>query len=374
MDFNLTANQQALKKELKAFIESEVDYDLLKEYEHNSEFPRELYQRIGKRGWTGAIIPTRYGGMGLGAVEMAIIFEEFGTIGISALALTQHAEKMLLSFGTEEQREMYLPLLAKGDCVSAIVISESKIGSSFKNMETTAQKKGSKYVLNGHKVHINLGKEANLLLVFALAEKGLTVFLVDGQTPGIRFIERNPIGFRLEPISDIYFENCEIDETCLLGEEGRGLKVFFSSFNLSRIGNASHLLGIARSAMNSSIKFALNRRVGDSLTTDFQGIRWIIAELSTKFEAASIVRFKAAFMEDAGMEHAKETAMAKLLAIEVAEAATNRAFSIVGGYGCYTEAPFERYLRDAKVGQLAGGSMEIMKNIISNKILEEYEL
>lgn len=370
MNFALTPEQAALRAAVADFLVG-IDREDLDRCERESSFPLSLYREVGARGWAGIVVPREYGGLGLGAVEMALVFEEFGTVGLSVLTLTLHGEKMLMSHGTPEQKIRYLPALARGEALSAIVISEPEVGSSFKRMATEAQKHGPEYSLNGHKTHINLGAEAQVLLVFCKTEAGLTALLVDGDSPGIRREKTDPIGFRLEPTYDLYFEDCRVPESQLLGEEGRGLEVFFSSFTLSRVGNASHLLGIARAAFDEGIRFAKSRLVGSRMVTEFQGIQWLLADLAAKVEAASLLRMKAAWMDDAGLDHAKETAMAKLLAIEVAESVTNKVFAVVGGHGCYRDAPFERYLRDAKVGQLAGGSAEIMRNTIAREILKD---
>ena len=158
----------------------------------------------------------------------------------------------------------------------------------------------------------------------------------------------------------------------LLGGEGQGIQTFFASFNLTRICNASHLIGVARSAIEDAVRYATQRSVGDSKVADFQGIQWMIAELAVKLQTAQLVRDKAAWMEDAGLKHETETAMAKLLAVELVDAAANKAFSIVGGYGSYRTTSFERYLRDAKIGHVTGGSPEIMRNNIARAVLREY--
>jgi alkylation response protein AidB-like acyl-CoA dehydrogenase len=371
MDFALNERQRKLKEDIAAFVAT-VDKEKIRLCEEASEFPHDLYREIGKRGWAGIMVPTEFGGLGLGAMEMAIATEEFGLIGFSALTLTLHGERTILKLGTPEQQAKYLPKLASGELLAAIVVSEPDVGSSLKHMKTRAVKNNGHYIINGHKHHITLGAEADVLVVFAMTEKGLSAILVDRDTPGIRSRKLEGVGWRLEPHYELFLEDCRVPESQLLGEEGQGLKVFFATFNITRICNASHLIGVARSALRSSIEYAIQRTVGNNKVADFQGIQWIIAELDTKLEAASLVRFKAAWMEDAGMKHEKETAMTKLLAMDLVDSAANKAFSIVGGYAGYRTTPFERYLRDAKIGQVGGGSAEIMKNNIAREVLREY--
>jgi len=371
MDFAFTERQQKLKDEISAYVAG-LDRSEIEAFEKASEFPRDLYRDMGRRGWVGAMVPPRFGGLGYGAVEMAILTEEMGLVGLSALTLSLHGERTLLSLGTDAQQAEYLPRLAKAEILSAIVVSEPDVGSSLKQMKTRAVKDGGDYVINGRKTNITLGAEADLMITFVLTEAGLTVLLVNGDNPGISRRKLDSVGWRLEPHYEIEFKDCRVPQSALLGQEGRGLDVFFATFDLTRICNASHLIGVARAALDSSIPYAIQRQVGDSRVADFQGIQWIIAELATKLETASLMRFKAAWMEDQGLKHVRETAMTKLVAMEIANEAANKAFSIVGGHGGYRTAPFERYLRDAKIGLVTGGSAEVMKNTIARETLRAY--
>jgi alkylation response protein AidB-like acyl-CoA dehydrogenase len=371
MDFAFNERQQKLKDEVAAFVAG-IDRERVERYEAAGDFPFDLYAEVASHGWAGIMVPPEYGGLGYGAVEMAIVTEEMGLVGFSALTLALHGERTILSLGSPDQKAKYLPRLAKGEIISAIVVSEPEVGSSLKAMRTRAVKENGCYVINGQKNHITLGGEAGLLVTFALTDKGLTAFLVEADTPGISRKKRDAVGWRLEPHYELFFENCRVPECQLLGAEGEGMKVFFATFNLTRICNASHLIGIARSALDSSIEYATKRVVGEHKVADFQGIQWTIAELVTKLETASLFRFKAAWLEDQGVRHEKETAMTKLLAMELADSAANKAFSIVGGYAGYRTAPFERYLRDAKIGLVTGGSAEVMKNLIARETLRAY--
>ena len=371
VDFSFTERQQNLKDEVASFVDG-LDRGEIEAFERRSEFPREIYSEMGARGWVGAMVPPEYGGLGYGAVEMAILTEELGRIGLAALTLSLHGERTLLSLGTDAQKAQYLPRLSTAEVLSAIVVSEPEVGSSMKQMKTRAVRDGDDYVINGRKTNITLGREADLMITFVMTEAGLTVLLVDGDTPGISCRKLDAVGWRLEPHYEIDFTECRVPASALLGQEGRGLDVFFATFDLTRICNASHLIGIARSALDSAIPYATERQVGSSKVADFQGIQWIIAELATKLETASLMRFKAAWMEDQGVKHVRETAMTKLVAMDLANDAANRAFSIVGGYGGYRTAPFERYLRDAKIGLVTGGSAEVMKNTIARETLRDY--
>jgi alkylation response protein AidB-like acyl-CoA dehydrogenase len=371
MDFALTEKQKSFKAEVAAFVDG-WDKAQIKALERDSLFPQDLYRALSARGWAGVMVPASFGGMGLGAIEMAIITEEFGRIGFSGLALTLHGQRTLLKLGTPAQQQKYLPGLTRGELLSAIVVSEPDVGSSLKHMKTTATRRDGFYIINGLKHHITLGDEASLYITFTLTEKGLTTFLVDRHAPGIRVKKLDAIGWCLEPHYEVAFDDVRVPADQMLGAEGQGIQTFFASFNLTRICNASHLIGVARSAIDDAVAYATRRTVGDSKVADFQGIQWMIADLAVKLQTAQLVRDKAAWMEDAGLKHETETAMAKLLAVELVDAAANKAFSIVGGYGSYRTTSFERYLRDAKIGHVTGGSPEIMRNNIARAVLREH--
>lgn len=371
MNLDLTERQQRLKDEMAAYVAA-FDPAEITRCEEASEFPWDFYKGLAERGWTGIMVPPEFGGLGWGAVEMVIAAEESAPSGVSTLALTLHGQRTLLLLGTPEQQAAYLPRLTRGEMLSAIVVSEPTVGSSLKDMRTQARRSGSDFIVNGHKTHITLGAEAGLLITFVVTEKGLTTLLIDGSSPGITRRKMDAVGWRLEPHYDVHFEDVRVPESQVLGVEGQGMQTFFTSFNVTRLCNASHLLGIARTAIEKAVKYATVRSVGDNKIADFQGIQWIIAELATKYEAASLMRFKAAWKEDAGQPHERETAMTKLLAVEACDAATNQAFAIVGSHASYRDQPFERFLRDAKIGHVTGGSAEVMKNNIARSVLREH--
>jgi len=367
LGFEISAEQRELKREVAELahkLRPRVDY-----WERRSVAPRELFREMGRRRWMGPIVPLDYGGMGRGAIEYSIISEELARAGLFGPQPTIQAEKHVLASGTEQQKERYLSRLARGQWIAAIAISEPNVGSSFEAMETTAVRRDGTYLISGKKSHINFAADAALILLYARTERGLSIFIVERGTPGISFRKRDPIGQRMQPIYDFTLDKVEIPRGQLLGEEGDGMSTFFATFNLSRIGNASCLIGLARGALDNAIAYARERRVGRNLVTDFQGIRWMVAELTTKIEAAALLRDRAAWLEDRGVEHALETAMARYYAGEVAEQVCSMVFSLVGGWGCYREQPFERLWRDAKVGKLAGGSSEVLKNLIARRVL-----
>ncbi len=371
LDFELTHEQKRLKQ--KVFEMGRKFSHLIEDCDRESTAPLPLHEEMGRRNWIVPFVPVEFGGRGQGAIEFAIITEEISRVGFMGPNTMAQVAKSLMVAGTEDQKRKYLPKLCNGEMISAVAISEPQAGTSWDQMKTTAVKRGKKYLLNGHKAHINYAIEAGVLMVYAKTAKGISVFLVDRETPGISFMKTNPIGLRMEPLADVFFTDCEIPANTLLGQEGQVLHIFIPAFNLSRIGNASRLLGISRGAFDAAIQYAQERRVGKHRVTEFQGIRWIVADFYSKIELASLMRDKAAWKLDQGEDPALEVAMAKLAAANVAEEVTSKIFSLTGAWGLLREQPFERFWRDAMVGKVGGGSVELLKNFISRRVLGKSE-
>jgi alkylation response protein AidB-like acyl-CoA dehydrogenase len=370
MDFSWNDFQKDFRHKVLNFAKKIIEPEAA-EYDAKGIFPWATYKKMGEEGFLGLILPQKYGGVNGGALEYSILCEEIAKASPAYIHNGHYqTEKMILHCGTEDQRLNYLPRLATGEYLAATAISEPGVGSSFEGMSSIAQPEGEYYILNGVKIHINDAAEAGIINFFAIAPSGLSVFLIDPKRPGFRIIEKlDPIGLRASPIYSFRLENYRAPKEWLIGEEGKGIEVFFTAFNFSRLGNASCLLGIAKGALEKAIAFAKEKKVGHRLTTEFQGIRWLIAELSTKLEAATLLRDKAAWMEDRGENPVKETSMAKLIAGEISQEIVKQAIQITGSFGCYRNTPFERYWRDAKSLCIAGGTLEVMKNNIARKIL-----
>ena len=370
MDFeygpDLVAFQQKARAFIKQYMAPEID-----EYDRKSVFPRETFRKFGAHGFLGAAVPSRFGGQGLGTPGYCLLCEELGRLGAGAVhnGIFQ-TQKMILVCGTEDLKQAYLPGLASGAIHAATAISEPDMGSSFAMMKTSATRDGNGYVLNGEKTHINDAAEADLLNVFAKTDAGLTVFLVEKGTPGFIVKQKlDPMGLRSSPIYALEFSECRIPKARVVGNEGGGLAVFTATFNFSRLGNASTFIGMAREALERAVDFAGQRKIGSSRVADFQGIRWVLADLYTKLEAAVLLRDKAAYTEEAGKEVSRLSSMAKYYAGEMATEAVMSAIRVLGSHGSYRDSPFERLLRDVKALEIAGGTPEIMKNVIASSIL-----
>lgn len=370
MDLDYSEPLRRFQREVRAFLTERAAPDV-DEYDRKSVFPRHTFRELGEKGFLGVIVPRAYGGAGLGATAYCLLSEELGRLsaGYHHNGIFQ-AQHLLLRCGTEPQKVKFLPGLANGALHAATAISEPGMGSSFARIQTFARRGDDGYVLNGIKSHINDAAEADVMSLLAKTDHGLTMFLLERGAPGFHITRKlDPIGLRTSPIYEFELRDCPIPVENRLGAEGQGLDLFIHTFNFSRLGNASVFLGMAKAALEAAIAYASERDLGERRITDYQGIRWMIADLHTKLEAAELLRNRGAAEEERGGDCSKLSAMAKLYCGDVAVETIAAAMRITGSYGCYRDAPFERWLRDAKAEEVAGGPPEIMKNIIASQLL-----
>ncbi len=347
----------------------------LRQHQQACEFPAEIYAEMGSRGWVGPFTPTDEGGSGLGVAEYCLIEEEVGRSGLVSPQISIQGQRWLIDWATPEQRQRYLPGIARGTMIFSESISEPGVGSSMKLMRTTAERDGSDWIINGTKTHVNLGCESHITLVYAIAPEGITAFLVDTDLEGVSMQHTDPIGLRLIPTADVMLDHVRVPGSALLGEAGRGMDTFFSTFNMSRLGNASELIGFGRRALADAIAYGSTREVGNSMVTDFQGIQWTVADCYSDLYGASLARDQAANLHDAGADVALATSLAKKMAIRASEHAVNESFALTGGHGLYTNTDYGQILHDMKVLRVAGGSLEVLRNYVARRILrdENYE-
>ena len=337
----------------------------------DKRFPRDLYREFGKLGYLGPLVPAEHGGMGGGVAEYVTISEEVGRHGLVSGQIAAQGQRWLLDWGSEEQQERWLRPIATGEAVFSESISEKNAGSSFKAMAATATRDGGDWLLTGAKTHVNLGADCDVTLFYGIAEEGLTSFLVDMSLPGITTAVTDPIGLRLIRTADVTFDQVRVPHAALLGPPGGGLQTFLSTFNISRLGNASELIGLGRRSLEVGLRYASQRQVGDGKVTDFQGIQWLVADAWTALQAASLARDDAAVAHIRGEDIALRTTTAKHLAITAAERASDTAYSLTGGHGLYFGEPYTDIAGDIKVLKVAGGSAEIMRNYIARRVLKD---
>ncbi|HTS97633.1 MAG TPA: acyl-CoA dehydrogenase family protein [Streptosporangiaceae bacterium] len=337
----------------------------------DKQFPRELYREFGKLGYLGPLVPAAHGGLGGGVAEYVVISEEVGRHGLVSGQIAAQGQRWLLDWGTDEQKDRWLHGIATGEAVFSESISEKNAGSSFKAMAATATRDGGDWLLTGRKTHVNLGADSDVTLFYAIAEEGLTSFLVDMSLPGIQTAVTDAIGLRLIRTADVDFDQVRVPDSARLGPAGGGLQTFLSTFNISRLGNASELIGLGRRSLELGLRYATGRQVGDSMVTDFQGIQWMVADTWTALQAAALARDDAAVAHQRGEDIALRTTTAKHLAITAAERASGAAYSLTGGHGLYFDEPYTDIDSDIKVLKVAGGSAEIMRNYIARRVLKD---
>lgn len=334
-----------------------------------ARFPRELYREMGRRGWVGPLTPVEHGGAGLDTAAYCLIEEEVGRHALVSPQISIQGQRWLLDWGTPDQQDRYLAGIAQGELIFSESISEPGVGSSLKLMQATARRDGGDWVLDGDKTHVNLGAQCDVTLVYAVAPEGLTAFLVDTDTPGVETVQTDPIGLRLIPTADVRLRGVRVPDAAVLGHPGQGMATFLSTFNTSRLGNASELIGFGRRALAEAVAYARTRLVGSSHVTDFQGIQWTLADAYTSLYGASLARDRAVAAVDRGEEHALLTTLAKKMAIDAAEHAVNDAFALTGGHGLYHDTDFGQLLHDMKVLRIAGGSLEVLRNYVARRLL-----
>ncbi len=381
MDFTLTEEQELLKQSIRNFAQKEIA-PKVKEYDEKGEWPVEIQAKLAEMGLLGIIIPPEYGGAGYSNLDYVLILEELSkvdpSIGLVVAAHNSLCSSHINFFGTEEQKKKYLTRLAKGETLGAWALTEPEAGSDAAALKTTAVKKGDHWVLNGRKVFITNGSVAEITVVMAVTDKekgrkGISAFILEKGMKGFKVGKKeNKLGIRASDTAELIFEDVEVPEENLLGEEGMGYRNAMAVLDGGRVSIAGFSLGIAAGAIEASIKYAKERVQFNQPIANFQAIQWMLADLSTELEAARLLTYKAAFLEDQGKKIPKESAMAKLFASELAVKASSTAVQIFGGYGFIKDYPVEKFYRDSKLATIGEGTSEIQRWIIAHKVLSEY--
>lgn len=367
---NYSQELEDLRSRLRTFVDMEVLHEILA-YEETSTFPARIFRRTGEEGFFRAHLRSDMGGEGLGMMGFCLVSEMLSRAGAGMLH-NGHFQliEMLVEYGSPTQVEKYLKPLISGEAVGAMAITEPGVGSSFRNMQTRLQPEGEGFILNGGKSFINDAASADLLGVLARSSQGYTMIILPPQTPGFRvFGKKDPTGLRSSPLHDMAFEDCRIKPEDILGPVDGGLEVFLSAFNFSRLGNASAALGLACESFEVALDYIRNRRIGDHLAAEFQGLRWKLAELSTQLQAARLLRDHAAAGTETAGKSRLLSSQAKLFCVETSQEVVGEAMQLTGRYGCIRDSRFNLYLRDAKALAVAGGTLEVMKNNIAREVI-----
>jgi len=377
--FTLTEDQEQLRKEIRDFAAREIAPNVMR-WDEASEFPAAVVQQLGQMGLLGVIFPVEYGGAGLGYVDYVLAIEELsavdGSIGIIVAAHNSLCTNHIFLAGNEEQRRKYIPRLASGEWLGAWGLTEPGSGSDAGAARTTAVRKGDRWILNGNKTFITNGHYADVAVIIAVTERergthGLSAFVVEKGTPGFRPGKKeNKLGLRASDTSELIFEDCEIPSENLLGKLGEGFIDSMRVLDGGRISIAGLSLGIARGALDASVKYVKERRQFGKAIAEFQGIQWKLADMATELDAARLLTQRAAVLKDAGQRVTRESSMAKLYASEVAVRICDEAVQLHGGYGFIKDYPAEKFYRDVKLCTIGEGTSEIQRMVIGREILK----
>lgn len=376
MQFKLSEEHEMLRKMVRDFAEEVIEPSAA-ERDEESRFDRSHFDQMAELGLTGVPWPEEYGGAGMDFLAYCIVVEELSRVDASAGVLisahTSLAGWPVFKFGTEEQKQKYLRPMAEGKKMGAYGLTEPSSGSDAGGMRTTAVLKGDNYVMNGSKIFITNGGEADTYIVFALTDpndrRSTTAFIVESTFEGFSVGKKEEkMGIRSSPTTELIFENCIIPKENVLGEVGEGFKIAMKTLDGGRNGIAAQAVGIAQGALDAAATYASERvQFGKSIAEN-QGVGFKLADMATGIEASRLLTYQAAWLEGEGLPYGKASAMAKLMAGDTAMQVTTDAVQIYGGYGYTKDYPVERYMRDAKITQIYEGTQEIQRMVIARML------
>jgi len=382
VDYGLTDDQKMLRDLCRQIAEEKIRPQS-RELDEKEEFPKEIMEILGQSDLFSLCIPTEYGGMGTGLLELCIATEEISRVdgGVAtAYAASFLGMFPILLYGTEEQKKKYLPDIASGKHLTAFGLTEPEAGSDAAAVKTTAKKDGDYYILNGTKHFITNGGDAQVYTIIAVTNKakgprGVSAFIVEKGTPGFSFGKKEEkLGIRASSTGELIFNDVKVPKENLLGNrEGTGFIATMKTFDQSRPGVAAQAVGIAQGALELATSYAHQRVQFGKAVSSFQGIQWMLADMATKTEAARSLVYNCASMVDRGSKDVgTASAMAKMFASDVAMEVTTNAVQIYGGYGYMRDYPVEKFMRDAKITQIYEGTNQIQRNIIALNLIKKY--
>lgn len=379
MDFTFTEDQEMTRRMVREFAENEIA-PRVRHFDQTQDFPTDIFKKLGELGLLGIVFPPEYGGSGMSYLEYACIIEELGridpAIGLSVAAHNGLCSNHIFLFGTEDQKKKYLTQLASGKKIGAWALTEPNAGSDAKGLQTTAEKRNGKWVLNGNKNFITHGTVGEIAVVMAVSDRsdtknGITAFIVEKGTPGFRASKKeDKLGHRASDTSSLSFEDCELPEENVLGKVNDGYKNTLQILEGGRIAIAALSVGTAQGAYELALKYSKERKQFGNAISEYQGVQWMLADMATEIEAARLLTYRAAWLRQSGKKFAKEAFMAKLYASEVAVRAADRCVQIHGGYGYIKDFLAEKYYRDAKLLTIGEGTSEIQRIAIAKHLLK----
>jgi alkylation response protein AidB-like acyl-CoA dehydrogenase len=380
MNFQLTEEQLAVQAAARDFARTELLPGVIERDEHQS-FPKEQIKKLGALGFMGMMVEPKYGGSGMDAVSYVLAMEEISKIDASVSVCMSVNNSLvcwgLETFGTEEQKQKYLPRLAKGEIIGAFCLSEPEAGSDATSQRTTAVDMGDYYLVNGTKNWITNGNSASVYMVIAQTHpdkghKGINALIVEKGMEGFVVGKKeNKMGIRASDTHSLMFNDVKVPKANRIGEDGFGFSFAMKTLNGGRIGIASQALGIASGAYELALQYSTERKAFGKTLSEHQDIQFKLADMATRIDASRLLCLKAAFLKDEHKDYGTASAMAKLFAAKTAMDVTTEAVQIHGGYGYVKEYHVERLMRDAKITQIYEGTSEIQKIVISRELLKK---
>ncbi|TVQ49446.1 MAG: acyl-CoA dehydrogenase [Saprospirales bacterium] len=376
-------NLKIIRQSARDFAETYIRPNIMK-WDESQHFPVDVMKKMGEYGFLGVLVPVEYEGAGLGYQEYITVIEEISkvdpSIGLSVAAHNSLCTGHILAFGNEEQKKKYLPKLATGEWLGAWGLTEPNTGSDAGRMKTVAEKKGDNYIINGTKCWITHGISAEVAVVIVrtgelLDSRGMTAFIVERNTEGFAGGKKeDKLGMRASETAELIFDDCKVPVANMLGNEGEGFIQSMKILDGGRISIAALSLGIAKGAYEASVKYSKERHQFGQPISNFQGISFKLADMTTEIQAAELLTRKAADLKNRGEKVTKISASAKYFASEVCVKAATDAVQIFGGYGYTKEFPVEKFYRDSKLCTIGEGTSEIQKLVITRELIKENKL
>ena len=378
MNFELSQDHKVLQAAVRDFVEKEIKPIAVKIDEEHA-IPDALVKKMGEMGFMGSYFPEELGGAGLDVLSYVIVVEEVskacGSSGVLISAHTSLASNPIYAFGTEEQKQKWLPPLNRGETLGCLLLTESNAGSDAGSLATMYQREDGEFVINGSKIFITNGGYLGTGVVLAssdrsLRHKGISAFIVDLKSPGVTVLKNeNKMGIRGTYTTAFGLDNVRVPAENLLGQEGKGFNIAMDTLNGGRIGIAAQALGIAEGAFERALAYSKERKQFDRRISDFQAIQFKLADMYARIEASRLMTYKAAWLKENKLTYTMDSALCKMVASEAATYVTKEAIQILGGYGYICDYEVERMYRDAKITEIYEGTNEVQRLVISKTLL-----
>ncbi|MBI5705882.1 MAG: acyl-CoA dehydrogenase family protein [Armatimonadetes bacterium] len=378
MDFSISEEHQLIWDEARKFAEKRLE-PAVQELDEKQEVNLEALRELGALGFLGMTVPEQYGGTNLGAIAYVGVMIELSKVdaGTSVGVSVQNSlvNDTIVKWGTEEQKQTYLPKLATGEWFGCFSLTEGGAGSDPGSLHASAVRDGDDFILNGTKNFTTNGGIADAIIAFFQTDpdkgaKGVSAFLLPSSSPGFKVGKHeNKLGIRTSSTTEMVFDNCRVPASCLLGVENKGLNVALTTLDGGRIGIAAQAVGIAEGALEEAVKYAKDRKQFGQRLADFQALQFMIADMATEVEVAKTMLYRTAWMKDQHLRHTKESAITKLFCSEMAHRVCHKALQIHGGYGFMKEFKVERLYRDQRITEIYEGTSEIQRVVIARAVL-----